>query len=63
MRNDLNGEWIVAASHEDATSNEVLTIHPARDFWTFQAIETAIFVTLAIGLVIATIYWIRRRSA
>jgi ABC-type transport system involved in multi-copper enzyme maturation permease subunit len=40
---------------------EVLTIHPAGDFWAFQAIETAIFVALAVGLVLATIYWIRRR--
>jgi hypothetical protein len=63
MRNDLNGDWIVAANHGDGTTPEVLTIHPARDFWTFQAIETAIFVTLAIGLVIATTYWIRRRIA
>ena len=43
--------------------SEVLTIHPAGDFWAFQAIETAIFVALAVGLVLATIYWIRRRIA
>jgi hypothetical protein len=38
-------------------------IHPAHHFWTFQAIETAIFVALALCLVLATIYWIRRRIA
>jgi hypothetical protein len=42
---------------------EVLTIHPARHFWAFQAIETAIFVALAIGLLVASMYWIRRRIA
>ena len=67
MRNDLNGDWIVATNTggEDipAGTAEVLTIHPAGDFWAFQAIETAIFVALAVGLVLATIYWIRRRIA
>jgi hypothetical protein len=29
--------------------DEVLTMHPAGHFWTFQAIETAAFVALAIG--------------
>ena len=38
-------------------------IHPARHFWAFQVIETAIFVALALTLVLATIYWIRRRIA
>jgi ABC-type transport system involved in multi-copper enzyme maturation permease subunit len=64
MRNDLNGDWIIAAADvEDPTAPEVLTIHPASDFWVFQAIETAIFVALAVGLVVATIYWVRRRIA
>ena len=73
MRNDLVGDWIVSAgSGVDAggvtdqgvqTGVEVLTIHPAGDFWAFQAIETAIFVALALGLVLATVYWIRRRIA
>jgi hypothetical protein len=39
----------------------LLTIHPARHFWTFQAIETAIFAVLAIGLLIGAIHWTRRR--
>jgi hypothetical protein len=43
--------------------SELLTIHPASDFWLFQAIETGIFVALAVGLVLATTYWIRRRIA
>jgi hypothetical protein len=60
MRNDLAGDWIVAVNR--ATSPEVLTVHPARHFWAFQAIETAIFGTLAVGLVAATIYWVRRRT-
>jgi hypothetical protein len=62
MRNDLHGDWIVA-SHTSTTSTEMLTVHPADQFWTFQAIETAIFVSLAIPLLIGAIYWIRRRTA
>ena len=37
-------------------------MHPASQFWAFQTIETAIFLALAIGLLLATIYWIRRRT-
>jgi ABC-type transport system involved in multi-copper enzyme maturation permease subunit len=67
MRNDLHGDWILAENavfnDADGTSHSVLTIHPAGDFWVFQAIETGIFVALAIGLLLATVYWIRRRIA
>ena len=59
MRNDLNGNWIVA-SHP-GTNTEILTIHPASDLWAFQAIETAIFAALAIILLVSSIYWVRRR--
>ena len=44
-----------------ADCGETLTLHPASHFWAFQSIETAIFVALAISLLLATIYWIRRR--
>ena len=61
-RNDLSGDWIVnSPSGPDSASAEVLTIHPFGQFWAFQAIETAIFIALAIGLIVATIYWVRRR--
>jgi hypothetical protein len=59
MRNDLQGDWIVA-SHA-GTNTEVLTVHPAHQFWAFQAIETAIFAALAIALLMGSIYWVRRR--
>jgi ABC-2 family transporter protein len=59
MRNDLHGDWIVA-SHSGGNT-EVLTLHPAHQFWTFQAIETAIFLALAIALLLGSIYWIWRR--
>jgi hypothetical protein len=62
MRNDLHSDWIVASNSPGGT-DEVHTIHPARDFWTFHAIETAIFVALAVSLVLATIDWVRRRIA
>jgi ABC-type transport system involved in multi-copper enzyme maturation permease subunit len=59
MRNDLNGDWIVAT--RTGANTEILTVHPAHQFWAFQAIETAIFVALAVALLIGSIYWIRRR--
>ncbi|MFI5271559.1 MAG: hypothetical protein ACHQ4H_00830 [Ktedonobacterales bacterium] len=34
---------------------------PADRFWTFQAIETSIFVALAIALLGLTVWWVRRR--
>jgi hypothetical protein len=37
--------------------------HPAKRFVTFQAIETAIFVLAAVALMVATVYWVRRRIA
>jgi len=36
---------------------------PAERFWTFQAIETGIFLTLAVGLAAASIWWTRDRLA
>lgn len=35
--------------------------HPADRFWTFQSIETAIFLVFALVLAAATVWWIRRR--
>ena len=51
----------IVASHAGANT-EVLTVHPAHQFWAFQAIETAIFAALAIALLMGAIYWTRRRS-
>jgi ABC-type transport system involved in multi-copper enzyme maturation permease subunit len=66
--NLLHGDWIRSeppsgrlGCQEGANCGETLTIHPASQFWAFQAIETAIFLALAISLLLATIYWIRRR--
>ncbi|HEY7661340.1 MAG TPA: transporter [Actinomycetota bacterium] len=69
--NLLHGDWILsrqdppgcAKGATDCVDTLTMQIHPAHHFWTFQAIETAIFVALAICLVLATIYWIRRRIA
>jgi hypothetical protein len=36
-------------------------VHPAHQFWAFQAIETGIFAALAITLLVSSIYWVRRR--
>ena len=34
---------------------------PANRFWTFQSIETAIFVALALLLLFIAVWWLRRR--
>jgi hypothetical protein len=36
---------------------------PASRFWTFQSIEAAIFVTLALLMVLGTVWWVRHRLA
>ena len=66
--NLLHGDWIRSGPpegrlgcQEGADCSQTLVMHPARHFWAFQTIETAIFVALAIALLLATIYWIRRR--
>jgi ABC-2 type transport system ATP-binding protein len=67
--NLLHGDWIrsrpsggrLGCPAGAADCGETLTMHPARHFWAFQTIETAIFVALAISLLLATVYWIRRR--
>jgi len=35
--------------------------HPAERFWLFQGIETALFVALAVLLLVAAVHWVRRR--
>jgi hypothetical protein len=37
--------------------------HPASRYWLFQGIETALFVVLAAVLLLAAVYWVRRRIA
>lgn len=41
----------------------LITFQPADRFWTFQGIETAIFVLLALAAVAATVILLRRRTA
>jgi hypothetical protein len=48
--------------HENGYLN-VLVYHPASRFWTFQAIETALFLSLATALLALTAWWVTRRVA
>jgi hypothetical protein len=41
--------------------HEVVTYQPANRFWTFQAIETAVFVVLAGALAAGCVWWVRHR--
>jgi hypothetical protein len=49
------------ACGERLSLHDVLRVHPADQFWTLQAWETAIFLALALGLGFLCIWWIRRR--
>jgi hypothetical protein len=69
--NLLHGDWIrsrgAVVSAPDCPVDlpdcyEVLTMHPARHFWTFQAIETAILMALALLLFLAAVRVVRRRA-
>lgn len=37
--------------------------HPASQYWTFQAIESALFLAAAAGCIAFAVWWIRRRSS
>jgi hypothetical protein len=41
--------------------HEVVTYQPASRFWTFQTIETALFVVLALALAGVCAWWVRHR--
>ncbi|HWF14793.1 MAG TPA: hypothetical protein VG244_01290 [Acidimicrobiales bacterium] len=41
--------------------HEVVTYQPANRFWTFQTIETALFVVLALALAGGCAWWVRHR--
>jgi hypothetical protein len=41
--------------------HEVVTYQPASRFWTFQTMETALFVVLAVALAGVSAWWVRHR--
>lgn len=43
--------------------HEVVTYQPANRFWTFQTIETALFVVLALALAGVSAWWVRHRTS
>jgi hypothetical protein len=45
------------------TPPQVLLYQPADRFWMFQGIEAAIFVALALALLVLTLWWMRHRIA
>jgi hypothetical protein len=55
----------IACSNSECPSPAYMQdfFHPADRFVIFQGIETAIFLLVAIGLIVATVYWVRRRVA
>jgi ABC-type transport system involved in multi-copper enzyme maturation permease subunit len=76
--NLLHGDWILETASFAADGQRVAEcsanqcpsaaylqdfFHPAERFVTFQAIESAIFVVVAVALIVATVYWVRQRVA
>jgi hypothetical protein len=49
----------VVAYGEGAYNLQVF--HPGDRYWVFQGIETALFVALAVLLLLAAVRWVRRR--
>jgi hypothetical protein len=45
------------------TLHELVLYQPSDRFWTFQSIEAAIFVALAVALLALTLWWMRHRIA
>jgi hypothetical protein len=39
------------------------TYQPGNRYWPFQGIESAIFVALSVGLLVFSVWWVRRRMA
>jgi hypothetical protein len=53
--------YLVDACLHDHGIRNTLLYHPADRFWTFQAIETGIFLGLSALLLAVTIWWVMRR--
>lgn len=43
--------------------HDVVRMHPASQFWSLQALESVIFVMLAVPLVLGSFWWVRHRAA
>jgi hypothetical protein len=41
--------------------SQYIVYQPGDRYWTFQAIETALYAILAAALLVLTVYWVRRR--
>jgi hypothetical protein len=52
-----------AASLARLHLRELISYEPASRFWTFQWVETGIFVALALALAATCIWWLVRRIA
>ena len=57
----FSGSTVMAYLHQRGVS--LLTDYQPPDrFWTFQLIEAALFFLLAIGLIVASLWWLQRRA-
>jgi hypothetical protein len=58
-----SGDTAVNRCLHDNRLVNVLVYHPASRFWTFQAIETAVFLGVSAVLLAVTAWWVLRRIA
>jgi hypothetical protein len=60
---DAKAAFRACAAKVAARFHEVVVYQPASRYWTFQTLETAIFLALAAALVGVSVWWIRHRVA
>ena len=59
-----NGGWVLSVriTGSGATAREIVTSQPLNRFWTFQWLETGLFLTLAALLLYVAVYQLRSRT-
>ncbi|HPU38428.1 MAG TPA: hypothetical protein PLS63_02555 [Microthrixaceae bacterium] len=51
-----------SACVDKAGIRDIISVQPAKHFWALQALESSIFIALAIALVAATFWWLHHRT-
>lgn len=58
---EFSGEQLRRCMDEHGFVGRVHKVYPSSDFWTFQAIDTTVYLLLALALVTLTAGLLRRR--
>lgn len=60
-RDSSDAEWVECANQLGV--HDIVTMHPASQFWPLQAWETASFLTLTAILALLCFWWVRHRTS